>query len=131
MPADTTTFNKIIGPVLSSSAISTFGAVAHKYMTDFVTYSNQHWATYGSNWADTNYYDRAEVYYAWYAQTGNAEYLTRANAQALDYRVNYLEANNFTTSSHWSQMEGIELHYLATGDEKSRFAVGQVADLFT
>jgi hypothetical protein len=49
---------------------------------------------------------------------------------AVNYRRDYLEANNYASSAHWLQIEGIELHYLLTGDEASRVAVGKVADVF-
>ena len=47
----------------------------------------------------------------------------------LAYRIGYLEANSYGTSPHWSQIDGVAMHYQLTGDEKSRFAVGRVAEI--
>jgi hypothetical protein len=70
------------------------------------------------------------IYYAWWMRTGEAEYWRRATAMALAYRRDYLEATNYASSAHWLQIEGVELHYLLTGDEASRTAVGRVGDIF-
>jgi hypothetical protein len=81
----------------------------------------------GANWG-ANYYDRALIYYAFWVRTGNPVYFYRGARHAIDYRVNYLEANAYATSPHWSQIEGIEQHYLLSGDPKSQFAVARVAE---
>jgi hypothetical protein len=100
-----------------------------QYEANFRSYADKHWTAEGSTWTD-NYYDRAMIYYAWWMRTGEAEYWRRATAMALAYRRDYLEANNYGASAHWSLMEGVEQHYLLTGDEASRTAVGRVADVF-
>jgi hypothetical protein len=90
------------------------------------------WTQYGANWEMTNYYDRAAIYFVWWARTGKAIYLERANAIALDYREKYLKPSDpvygYNNSSFWSMLLGVALHYLATGDEKSRTAVGYAAE---
>ncbi|MEZ0167158.1 calcium-binding protein [Microvirga sp. TS319] len=106
------------------------GGVYSTYESNFSKYAAQHWSEDGSSWEDANYYDRAEIFYNWYNRTGDSSYLAKANALAVDYRTNYLEANDYGTSAHWSQIAGVALHYLATGDEASRTAVGRVADTF-
>ncbi|WP_204985753.1 hypothetical protein, partial [Microvirga pakistanensis] len=93
-------------------------------------YAAQHWSLEGSAWDEANYYDRAEIFYNWYNRTGDSSYLTKANALAVDYRDDYLKANDYAPSAHWSQIAGVALHYVATGDEASRTAVGRVADNF-
>ena len=35
------------------------------------------------------------IYYVWWARTGNATYLSRANAMAVDYRDRYIVPANF------------------------------------
>jgi hypothetical protein len=61
-------------------------------------------------------------------RTANPEYFRRAIRLALNYRVHYLEKNSYASSAHWAQMEGLEQHYLLTGDERSRFAIARVAE---
>ena len=48
---------------------------------NFRTYAEKHWSREGSASAG-NYYDRAAIYYVWWARTGNATYLKRAQRQA-------------------------------------------------
>jgi hypothetical protein len=66
-----------------------------------------------------------------WVRTANPEYWWRAAQIAIDYRQKYLLPNNYMSSPHWAQMEGLEKHYLLTGDETSRLAVVRVADVFT
>ncbi len=101
-----------------------------RYEQDFRSFADSHWNQAGADWAAGNYYDRAKIYYVWWARTGNSIYRDRANAMAVNYRTNYVEANNYGVSAHWSQIEGLALHYLLTGDEASRTAVGRMADGF-
>jgi hypothetical protein len=113
----------------STAATDPPGSMVAQYEANFRTYADKHWASGGAIWEE-NYYDRAMIYYAWWMRTGDVEYWRRATAMALAYRKDYLEANNYGTSAHWSQVEGVELHYLLTGDEASRTAVGRVGDVF-
>jgi hypothetical protein len=120
---------QIVGPTLTAASASQVAPTVQRYETDFETYADKHWHSGGAAWEE-NYYDRALIYYAWWVRTGNAEYWKRATALAVNYRKDYLEAHDYQTSAHWSQIEGLELHYLLTGDELSRIAVGRVGDVF-
>jgi hypothetical protein len=123
---------ELVGPTVttaSTAASDPPGSMVAKYEANFRTYADQRWTAEGSAW-ENNYYDRAMIYYAWWMRTGEVEYWRRATAMALAYRKDYLEANKYGTSAHWSQIEGVELHYLLTGDEASRTAVGRVGDVF-
>ena len=112
----------------STAASDPAGSVA-QYEANFRTYADQHWTANGPAWGE-DYYDRAMIYYAWWMRTGDVEYWRRATAMALAYRRDYLEVNGYNASAHWLQIEGVEQHYLLTGDEASRTAVGRVADIF-
>ena len=124
-------FQALVGPYVPVWAAASLGDVFGRYEREFRTNDERQWAANGPGWANMNYYDRAAIYYAWYARTGDFKYLTRANAVAVDYRKNYLEANNYAIQPHWSMLDGVALHYLVTGDEASRTAVGKIADLLT
>jgi hypothetical protein len=130
---DTTILGTVFGAssVVSATANAALGGAYAKYETEFVTYDEQQWATNGANWATINYYDRAAIYYAWYRRTGDAKYLTRANAVAIDYRKNYLEASGYLPTPHWAMLDGVALHWLATKDTMSRLAIGKAGDMFT
>jgi hypothetical protein len=124
-------FSQLIGPTMSVQNVSNLGGDYARYVTDFLTYSEKHWTTDGSDWANADYYDRAKIYYAWWQATGNSTYLDRANQLAVDYRDNYLVANNYQSSAYWSQIGGVALHYLVTGDSEDLKAVGKVADVLS
>lgn len=116
------------GPTITSAAARALGGVFNKYEGDFAYFANVHWNQDGASWSGANYYDRALIYYAMWVRTGNPDYFYRGTAIAVDYRVNYLEANAYATSPHWSQVEGLEQHYLLSGDSKTKFAVARVAE---
>ena len=121
----------LMGAVPSVSAVEAQGAAFAKYEQDFRTYADRHWAQEATAWDQANYYDRAMIYYVWWARTGNTTYLERAHALVLDYRRNYVERNDYGVPPHWAMFDGLALHYLLTGDEASRTAVGRIADTFT
>jgi len=130
MTTSSIAFQSLLAPKISVGTVTAQGGVYSTYESNFTKYATQHWNLEGSSWADANYYDRAEIFYNWYNRTGDSAYLTKANALAVDYRKNYLEANDYGTSAHWSQIAGVALHHLATGDAASLKAVGRVADVF-
>jgi hypothetical protein len=97
-----------------------------KYDALWVKWEPARWTAEGADWSG-NYYDRAQIYYAQWIRTGDAQYKQKGDAMALDYRRDYLHANNYQTSPHWSQLDGVTLHYWLTGDDSSRTAVGKAA----
>jgi len=125
--------SKVVGPYpdyLKASAANTHFA---RYLNAWKGLEETRWlanAPDSANWANTNYYDRANIDYAFATITGNATLMSHAHQQALNYRKNYLEAASYMIQPHWSMMDGVAAHFLATGDEMSRIAVGRVADLF-
>jgi hypothetical protein len=120
---------QLVGPTITVTSASQLSAPFQKYEADFEKHANTHWNQTGATWTE-NYYDRALIYYAWWVRSANVEYWKRATALALSYRTGYLEPENYRIAAHWAQIEGLELHYLLTGDEKSRYAVGRIGDEF-
>jgi hypothetical protein len=118
----------IVGPTITAAASAGQGIPYNKYEQDFGTFADFHWAADGENGC-YDYYDRALTYYAFWARTGNAEYWRRGTRCAVSYRTGYLEPNNYGSSPHWSQMEGLDAHYTLTGDDSSRYAIGRVAQI--
>jgi hypothetical protein len=133
-PPPTNFVESILGVLASPSAVTSLGGVFAQFETDFATYDEPQWTGCAGGaqpmWY-CNYYDRAAIYYARWKRTGDAKYLDRANRLAVDFRRNYVEANNYGISHHWAMMDGVALHYLATGDQASLSAVGKVADVFS
>jgi hypothetical protein len=122
---------RLVGPALPVQEAAALGAPFEKYETDFRTFAERHWRADGPGWEAANYYDRAKIFYVWWARTGDDTFLKRANEIVIDYRRNYIEANGFRPSAHWSQMAGLALHCLIAGDVLSGEAVGRAADLFS
>lgn len=121
----------LVGETITVSESRRLGGVWAKYERDFDQWADKHWRTSGADWAAGDYYDRAQIYYAWWVRTGNIEYWRRATLMVIDYRSKYLEKNNYTSSHHWAQLEGVALHYLLTGDLRSREAVERTAQVLS
>jgi hypothetical protein len=119
------------GPALAPEAVANHGEIFARHEAQFVEFAAEHMARDGAKWQNANYYDRAKIFYVYFARTGNEKYLKWANAIALDYRENFIEANKYGPSAHWSQMSGLYLHFLATGDPASRVAIVKVGELFS
>ena len=118
----------LVGPTATAAETQLrFGALGKRYDTDFAKYSDILYRSNGDNWVE-DYYDRAQAYYAMWVRTGNSEYWERGTRLVLNYRKDYLEQNNYGTSPHWSQVDGIGLHYLLTGDDQSRVAIKRVTE---
>jgi hypothetical protein len=109
---------QLVGPTVTVAAASQLSPTFRKYEEDFRKYADHHWNQGGAAWEE-NFYDRALIYYAWWVRSGNAEYWKRATALSVSYRKDYLEDRGYNPEAHWSQLEGIEVHYLLTGDDAS------------
>jgi hypothetical protein len=119
----------LVGATMTSAQTAALGGAFAKYENDFASWAEKHWARDGAGWVNANYYDRALIYYAFWARTGNPTYWSRAAQLVYDYRTKYLEPNAYGSSAHWAQLEGVEKHYLLTGDTASRYAVIKTADV--
>jgi hypothetical protein len=112
-----------MGPTIPSSSVpSSIGW----YETNFKTNADAQWAAYGPQWDAGNSaagYDRASIYYVWWARTGDTTYRAKAHATAVNYRINYIDASGCTPSPHWSQIEGLYLDWVVYGDTASKRAV--------
>lgn len=116
----------LVGPTLTmAETFIRFGALGKRYDEDFAKFADLLLINYGDGWME-NYYDRAQAYYAMWVRSGNPIYWSRGTQHLLNYRKGYLEQSNYGTSPHWSQMDGLGLHYLLTGDEQSRYAITRV-----
>ncbi|MBL0169361.1 MAG: Ig-like domain-containing protein [Gemmatimonadaceae bacterium] len=121
----------LVGPtVTAAEAALQLPTYGRQFDDDFVRYAEVLYTNYGDNWTE-NYYDRAQIYYAMWARTGNPLYWDRGTKLLLSWRRGYLEANAYGTSPHQSQVDGLGLHYLLTGDEQSRYAVTRITQIFT
>jgi hypothetical protein len=117
----------LVGATRPAAEAAALGGAYARFEADFRTYGDQLWASEGATLA-ANYYDRALIYYAAWARSGDPTYWWRATQLAVTYRRTYLEPNDYGSSPHMAQLEGLEKHYLLTGDEASRVAVIRTAD---
>jgi hypothetical protein len=119
----------LVGPTLSADSTALAGGAFARYDADFSQWADYQWTYSGADWSSGNYYDRAAIYYAFWVRTGNPEYWRRGTLMAVNYRTGYLEPNNYGSSAHWSLLDGLERHYILTGDDSSRHAVAAVANV--
>ena len=117
------------GQTIPVSASPAAPAVFPAYEADFVQYGNSHWALESGNWI-YNYYDRALIWYAWWARTGNPEYWRRGTIDAVAYRDQYVVPASYQMQPHNALLEGLAAHYLLTGDERSRYTIARVGIFF-
>ena len=115
----------IVGPTLTSARSAAMGAMFATFESRWQQFGEAHWNDPTDRYG--NYYDRAYNHYALWARTGDAKWRQRADAIALNYRTTYLEPNNYGSSPHNAQLEGVFLHYWLTGDLQSRKAVVETA----
>ena len=123
--------NYLIATELFGKTIPVSSSTEPKYESHFRQLAEDRWAADGADWGLSNYYDRALNHLVYWGRSGDAKYWNRAMAIARDYRLRYLEANDYLPAPHWMQLEGIALHYWLTGDESSRIAVTRVAGRMT
>lgn len=126
-------FDEIIGQTMTPSAITALGGDCAAYVTAFQTYSEaQEPPPADANLflGAYNYYDRANLYFAWYKMGGysNSTYLTRALAIAERYRDDFVLPNPGGFQPHQQFVRGLGLHYAATGDADSLEAIRIIAD---
>ena len=138
-PAPTPTlFDALLGPLpKSADSIRALGDAFRRYVDDrLLPQAERHWTLDGVGWEKANYYDRAHLFYYLYKLTGDPKWRDRAAQLAVNYRDTFLRPDKtdgfaFNSSTFWHQPVGLALHYLDTGDEASRKAVGYSAEWLT
>lgn len=113
--------------VPTAAALQAKGDVYARYESDFASYADHFWGIDSTSFY-ANFYDRAMIYYVEWARSGNATYLDRANKLAIAART-YLENVNYTPPTYNMMIDGVALHALVTGDQRSATAVAKVADV--
>jgi len=114
--------------VPSVATVSNAGGSWARYESDFVRYADSHWSANAADYFNANYYDRAQIYYVWWARTGNPVYRDRANALALNARA-YMESVSYNPQPYNMMLDGVALHAVVTGDARSAQVVVRTADV--
>jgi hypothetical protein len=111
------------------------------YEDKFVEWGDKHWADDGSaqtasvpGYPDPwdiyyNYYDRALIWFVWWARTGTYKYWYRGVLQAEAF-LEWLENQvpDYNPAPRDTAMGGMLIHYMLTGYELGTYAIQQVAD---
>lgn len=116
----------LIGPTRSPAEAGLLGGGYGLMDPLFAKWEPLRFSVEGTAWTG-NYYDRGLVYEEMCIRHRNPVWCQRGHAMVVDYRRNYLHKNNYQTSPHWAQLEGLALHFWQTGDDSSRIAVGKAA----
>ncbi len=110
-----------------------------RYESNFYTYGDNKWnrfiSKYGSSltvWdaENANYYDRAYIDFAWWARTGDEAQWRRAIHYLIAYRELFLKPRGYRVPPAEVNIDGLEAHYLLTGDGTSHNAVRVLAHEF-
>ena len=117
----------LMGPTVPITDVVARGGAYAGYESRFAPAADKLWNANGGAWTE-NYYDRAAIYYVHWARGGPASDTARAREIAVNYRRDYLEHNNYGSSPHWAQLDGLALDWLVRGDSASRRAVLRTAD---
>ncbi len=135
LPAWAQAVDRLLGPIPNCAQLAVATGPEREWYDAWRKWEPVRWKADSSRWDAADYYDRAATYYAMAAcelghdSTLSATYRARGDALALDYRDHYLAPNDGGASAHWSQLEGVALHALTTGDAASRRWVGRTADV--
>lgn len=118
-----------VGPFDSEAETSALGANFAEWENRFASFAEDHntdgfTMSPGSGSSQAGY-DMAKIYYIWYERTGNAAYLSRANALAVEFVAN----NDSAATEPYRQWIGLALHYLYTGDTDTLALIGDVGDV--
>lgn len=137
LPTWAQSVDRILGPIPNCATLASSTGPTRQWYDMWRTWEPVRWKADSSRWDAANYYDRASTYLAMgvcelpHDSTLSALYLKRGLALAVDYRDKYLLPNDGGASEHWSQLEGVALHALITGDTLSRRLVGRTAERLT
>jgi hypothetical protein len=128
---------RVFGPAVSVADARAMGGSHARYEDAFEEWSRRKWDAW-QGWLlagsprdrilGSNYYDRGYHHFAWFARSGDPEYLRRGSAYTFNYRRHYYEHHDYAIAQErlWLS-EGLAAHYWLTGDAESREAVRQLA----
>jgi uncharacterized protein YjdB len=119
-----------LGGTLTPAATPAPTPLIAQYEADFVRIEAIDWKRCGAGWncGRTAGYDRSFILYQQWMRTGDPKYWHHATASADDYIRKYVE-KNAGPAPWWSNSEGVALHYLMTGDERSRTQLRKLAEV--
>ena len=111
----------IVGPTIRVDEVN--GSTYQTWQAEFMSYGDAHWMTAdvngGANYRGDNYYDRAFNHFAFWARGGGSKWFNRANI----YATAYIAKEAMAWQPHFAQMEGVEIHYWLTGNDRSLAAI--------
>jgi hypothetical protein len=106
--------------------------IRDRYESNFRTFGDLHWTNDPLTHTpyQSNYYDRALIWFAWWARTGDLEYWRRGAIESGAYQeiIDYSSLGSLPAPRN-QHMEGMELRYLLVGDEEARTIMLAVAEL--
>ena len=134
LPAWAQAVDRIVGPIPNCAQLAVATGPEREWYDAWRRWEPVRWKADSARWDAADYYDRSATYQAMavcelpHDSTLSALYLQRGLALAVNYRDKYVIPNAGGVSAHWSQLEGVALHALVTGDSLSRVWVGRTAE---
>ena len=114
-------------PTLAASESAQIGADFTRYEQNFVQFEAYHWNLHGDSWGQ-NEYDRGLAYFTFWMRTGNSVYWHRGARLVERYIRDYLIRANYCPAEWNTHLDGLLLHYWATGDTLSGNAIPRTAE---
>ena len=119
------------GALLTFAGTPSTPSFVTDHSSDYKTFDDEKWpspgAAYDGRGAMANYEHILTHYQEW-MRTGDIVMWQRATAMAMDYRTRKVEPENLWVGEWYMQSTGLRLHYWLTGDDRSRLAVGKLAE---
>lgn len=116
------------GRLTTAAQTSTFGSLVAAHDADFGTLGDVVWSRVGASLGrGTAVYEHAFTAYQYWLRTGNPVWWQRATAMAVEYR-SYVQARGKYLTPWMSNSEELAVHYLLTGDERTRTALGSLVE---
>jgi uncharacterized protein YjdB len=127
---------RLFGPAVSVADARAMGGAFAAFEADFALWSDRKFDALQDHISSgssrdrilgADYYDRGYHHMAWFARSGDPEYLRRGAVYTFNHRYHYFESNKYAIAEFRWVLDGLAAHYWLTGDEESRVAVNQFA----
>jgi hypothetical protein len=113
----------IVGPSVTNEWLQRGAYQA--WQAEFERYGEVRWENDDMSIVDIHQYDRSLVWYAGWVRSADPKYWLRGTRAAAAYRER--SDPHYQWQPHFQESQGLEIHYLLTGDQRARDAVREIA----
>lgn len=113
----------IVGPSVTNEWLQS-GAF-RAWQVEFERYGEIRWERDDMSIVDIHQYDRSLVWFAAWVRSADPTYWIRGIKAAAAYRE--ISDPHYQWQPHFQEPQGLEIHYLLTGDQRARDAIKEIA----